>query len=71
MGKRYQGLLDDIFTKKQLAEDFSLYIHRPTATDPSFAPKGCDSFCVLSVPNLLVEQIGKKDSKIEKELLRH
>ena len=36
-----------------LAKDFSLYIHRPTATDKSFAPKGCDSFYVLSpVPNL-------------------
>ena len=37
-----------------LAEDFSLYIHRPTATDPSFAPEGCDAFYVLCpVPNLL------------------
>jgi phytoene desaturase len=54
MGSRYQELLADIFDKKILAEDFSLYIHRPTATDPSFAPKGCDSFYVLCpVPNLL------------------
>lgn len=36
-----------------LADDFSLYVHRPTATDPSFAPTGCDSFYVLApVPNL-------------------
>lgn len=48
MGPRYRELLDDIFTKKILAEDFSLYLHRPTATDPSLAPEGCDSFYVLS-----------------------
>lgn len=53
LGRRYRGLLDDIFKRKILAEDFSLYIHRPTATDQSFAPAGCDSFYVLCpVPNL-------------------
>jgi phytoene desaturase len=52
MGPRYRELLDDIFHRKILAEDFSLYLHRPTATDPSFAPAGCDSFYVLCpVPN--------------------
>ena len=48
MGPRYRGLLDDIFTKKHLADDFSLYLHRPTASDPQLAPEGCDSFYVLS-----------------------
>ncbi len=53
LGERYKELLDDIFHNKILAEDFSLYLHRPTATDPSFAPEGCDSFYVLApVPNL-------------------
>ena len=53
LGPRYRELLDDIFTGKSLAEDFSLYLHRPTATDPALAPDGCDSFYVLSpVPNL-------------------
>lgn len=53
LGPRYRGLLDDIFTKKQLAEDFSLYLHRPTATDATLAPEGCDTFYVLSpVPHL-------------------
>ncbi len=53
LGPRYKGLLTDIFTKKHLAEDFSLYLHRPTATDPSLAPEGCDAFYVLSpVPHL-------------------
>ncbi len=48
MGPRYEGLLDDIFRTKRLAEDFSLYLHRPTATDPSLAPPGCDAWYVLS-----------------------
>jgi phytoene desaturase len=53
MGPRYKGLLDEIFTRKTLAEDFSLYLHRPTATDPSLRPPGCDSWYVLSpVPHL-------------------
>ena len=53
MGERYRELLNDIFHRQKLAEDFSLYVHRPTATDPSFAPAGQDSFYVLCpVPNL-------------------
>ncbi|TAK21115.1 MAG: phytoene desaturase [Myxococcaceae bacterium] len=53
LGPRYRELLDDIFEKKVLADDFSLYLHRPTATDPSMAPEGCDAFYVLSpVPHL-------------------
>ncbi len=53
LGPRYKGLLKDIFDRKVLAEDFSLYLHRPTATDPSLAPAGHDGFYVLSpVPHL-------------------
>ena len=53
LGPRYRELLRDIFGRKVLAPDFSLYLHRPTATDPSMAPLGCDSFYVLApVPNL-------------------
>ncbi|NCA70467.1 MAG: phytoene desaturase [Sphingobacteriia bacterium] len=53
LGPRYQGLLTDIFKHKRLAEDFSLYLHRPTATDPSLAPAGCDTFYALApVPHL-------------------
>jgi phytoene desaturase len=53
LGERYRELLADIFQDKVLSEDFSLYLHRPTATDASFAPAGCDSFYVLCpVPNL-------------------
>jgi phytoene desaturase len=53
LGPRYEGLLTDIFRNHKLTSDFSLYLHRPTATDPSAAPPGCDSFYVLSpVPHL-------------------
>ena len=53
MGPRYRGLLQDIFDRKHLADDFSLYLHRPTATDPLLAPPDCDAFYVLApVPNL-------------------
>jgi phytoene desaturase len=53
LGPRYEELLTDIFERKVLADDFSLYLHRPTATDPSLAPHGSDAFYVLSpVPHL-------------------
>jgi phytoene desaturase len=53
LGPRYEELLKDIFNRKILADDFSLYLHRPTMTDPSLAPAGCDAFYVLSpVPHL-------------------
>ncbi len=53
LGPRYAELLDDIFVRKTLADDFSLYLHRPTATDPSLAPEGCDAFYALvPVPHL-------------------
>ena len=54
LGPRYGGLLKDIFTRKTLSGDFSLYLHAPTRTDPSLAPPGRDTFYVLSpVPNNL------------------
>jgi len=53
LGPRYEGLLDDIFDARPLADDFSLYLHAPTRTDPSLAPPGCETFYALSpVPNL-------------------
>lgn len=70
LGPRYRGLLDDIFRRRVLAEDFSLYLHRPTATDPSLAPPGCDTFYVLSpVPNL-EEDGGRIDWETEGERYR-
>ena len=52
-GPRYRELLKDIFSRGRLADDFSLYLHAPTRSDPSLAPPGCDGFYVLSpVPHL-------------------
>jgi phytoene desaturase len=52
-GPRYRELLQDIFVRGTLAEDFSLYLHAPTVTDPDIAPEGCEAFYVLSpVPHL-------------------
>lgn len=47
-GPRYRGLLDDIYTRGVLAEDFSLYLHHPSATDPGMAPEGCSTFYALA-----------------------
>lgn len=64
LGPRYKGLLDEIFTAKTLADDFSLYLHAPTRTDASLAPEGHECFYVLSpVPNLE----GNIDWEKEKE----
>ena len=52
-GPRYRGLINDIFQKGNLAEDMSLYVHRPSLTDPTAAPEGDDTFYALSpVPHL-------------------
>jgi len=52
LGPRYRELLTDVFDRKTLPDDFSLYLHAPTRTDPSLAPPGGESFYVLSpVPN--------------------
>ena len=52
-GPRYRGLIDEIFNKETLADDFSLYLHNPCVTDPSLAPPGAGAFYVLApVPHL-------------------
>jgi phytoene desaturase len=52
-GRRYKELLDDIFEHGHLSDDFSLYLHAPTLTDPSVAPPDSEAFYVLSpVPHL-------------------
>ncbi|WP_435416923.1 phytoene desaturase [Parerythrobacter aurantius] len=54
-GPRYKGLLDDIYSNGVLPQDFSIYLHHPTVTDPSMAPKGKSTFYAL-VP---VAHMGK------------
>ncbi len=47
LSERYRGLIRDIFDRHILPEDFSLYLHAPTRSDPSMAPAGCESLYVL------------------------
>ncbi|WP_342077390.1 phytoene desaturase [Yoonia sp. SS1-5] len=76
---RYEGLLKDIFIKGKLADDMSLYIHRPARTDPSVAPAGDDTFYVLSpVPHLgfddAVDWTTERDvykAKVQAELQKY
>jgi phytoene desaturase len=52
-GREYREVLERIFETKILSTDLSIYLHRPTATDPQYAPAGHDSFYALvPVPNL-------------------
>jgi phytoene desaturase len=54
LSERYKGLVSDIFDKKILPDDFSMYLHVPTRTDKDMAPEGCESMYVLvPVANLL------------------
>lgn len=65
LGKKYKTLLSQIFNKKKMPDDLSLYLHMPTITDSTIAPEGCESFYVLSlVPHLDAnvnwEEIGQE-----------
>ncbi|QIG78675.1 phytoene desaturase [Stakelama tenebrarum] len=52
-GPRYKGLLEDIYDHGVLAQDFSLYLHHPSASDPAMAPEGHATFYALApVPHL-------------------
>ena len=67
-GEKYKEHLNDIFDKKKLNKDISYYLHRPTATDKTMAPKGNDCFYVLvPVPN----NQSKLDWKIEGEKMKN
>ncbi len=72
--ERYRELLDDIFKDGKLADDPSLYLHRPAATDPEMAPPGKDAFYVLApVPNLKTdidwEEVGPRYAELILEQL--
>ncbi|MDO9527153.1 MAG: phytoene desaturase [Gemmobacter sp.] len=68
VGPRYKEHIRDIFIRGRLADDMSLYVHRPSVTDPSVAPPGDDTFYALSpVPNL---GIGDTDWTAQAELYR-
>ena len=58
-GPRYRGLLDDIYKNGVVPDDFSLYLHHPTATDKAMAPEGYSTFYALAP----VAHLGK--AKVE------
>lgn len=62
-GPRYKELLNDIFSVGTLPDDFSLYLHAPTKTDPQLAPEGCEGFYVLAP----VSHLGKLNIDWEKQ----
>lgn len=71
-GPRYKELLQDIFKNGVLADDFSLYLHAPTRSDPDLAPEGGEAFYVLSpVPHLGNARIDWKEEgpKYAKKIL--
>ena len=71
-GPRYEGLLEDIFKNGVLPDDFSLYLHRPTISDPDLAPEGCDCFYVLApvghLGNLKVDWSAESEKYADKIL---
>ena len=72
-GNEYYELLDKIFSSYELPKDISIYLHRPTATDKSFAPKGCDSYYALvPVPNLISRKIlwSKEAKGFKKHIIK-
>ncbi|MEJ2636721.1 MAG: phytoene desaturase family protein, partial [Calditrichia bacterium] len=72
LSERYKGLVNDIFKKKILPDDFSMYLHVPTRTDPSMAPKGSESMYVLiPVSNLSGETDWRSMSRPFTEKVLH
>jgi phytoene desaturase len=64
--ERYRALLEDIFGKKTLPEDFSMYLHAPTRTDPGMAPEGCESLYLLFPVKKV--QIQKKNNLMQNKI---
>jgi phytoene desaturase len=64
LSERYKDLISDIFNKNILPDDFSMYLHAPTRTDPNMAPDGAESMYVLiPVSNLAAEIDWEKMKK--------
>ncbi|KQN25042.1 phytoene dehydrogenase [Sphingomonas sp. Leaf33] len=71
-GPRYKGLLSDIYDTGMLSEDFSLYLHHPTVTDPTMAPEGHSTFYALAPVPHMGKFVGDWDALkpvIEKRIL--
>jgi phytoene desaturase len=71
-GQAYREVLQSIFNSQTLTDDLSIYLHRPTATDTSYAPAGCDSFYALvPVPNLKAKINWAKEAEAFRNRLAH
>jgi phytoene desaturase len=69
-GDTYQELLQRIFAGDEVGDDLSLYLHRPTATDPGLAPAGKDAFYVLApVPNLQRDDWDDVKAQVKERVL--
>ena len=69
-GDTYQELLQRIFDGAKVGDDLSLYLHRPTATDPALAPDGKDAFYVLApVPNLQRDDWADVKQQVKERVL--
>jgi phytoene desaturase len=69
-GDTYQELLQRIFDGAEVGDDLSLYLHRPTATDPALAPDGKDAFYVLApVPNLQRDDWADVKQQVKERVL--
>lgn len=68
LSERYKGLVKDLFGEKILPNDFSMYLHAPSKSDPSMAPNGCESMYVLvPTPNLKANVDWKTHGEIYAE----
>ena len=63
LSERYKELVTDIFDRKILPDDFSMYLHAPTRTDPEMAPEGGESMYVLIPAPNLAANINWKEMK--------
>lgn len=68
LSRRYRTLIRDIFDRHVLPEDFSMYLHVPSRTDSTMAPKNCESMYVLiPVTNLQADIDWNKTKHLFKE----
>ena len=72
LSQRYKELLADIFKNKVVPDDFSMYLHAPTKSDPDMAPAGGESLYVLipvtNQQGVNIDWAGIKDAYADKVL---
>jgi phytoene desaturase len=73
LSERYRELVKDIFDNHVLPDDFSMYLHVPSKTDPTMAPEGCESIYVLAPVTNLENPIDwkEKGKEFADKILHH